>query len=169
MESDPVKIAVEGVERFKKENCDLIIVDTSGRHKQEAALFEEMRQVSEATKPDLVIFVMYSSIGQAAFDQALAFKQNVAVGAVIVTKMDGHAKGGSSLSAVAATKSPVIFIGTGEHMDEFEVFDVKPFVSCLLELDSSNPKLMNESRIMPIARGSGWHIREVMEMFEEYK
>ena len=49
MESDPVKIAVEGVDRFKKENCDLIIVDTSGRHKQEAALFEEMRQVSEAT------------------------------------------------------------------------------------------------------------------------
>lgn len=49
MESDPVKIAVEGVERFKKENCDLIIVDTSGRHKQEAALFEEMRQVDEAT------------------------------------------------------------------------------------------------------------------------
>lgn len=48
MESDPVKIAAEGVERFKKEKCDLIIVDTSGRHKQEAALFEEMRQVSEA-------------------------------------------------------------------------------------------------------------------------
>ncbi|KAL6954960.1 signal-recognition-particle GTPase [Sarracenia purpurea var. burkii] len=98
MESDPVKIAVEGVERFKKENCDLIIVDTSGRHKQEAALFEEMRQVSEATKPDLVIFVMDSSIGQAAFDQAEAFKQSVAVGAMIVTKRDGHAKGGGALS-----------------------------------------------------------------------
>ncbi|GAB4842098.1 hypothetical protein Ancab_012058 [Ancistrocladus abbreviatus] len=260
MESDPVKIAVEGVERFKKENCDLIIIDTSGRHKQEAALFEEMRQVSEATKPDLVIFVMDSSIGQAAFDQAQAFKQSVAVGAVIITKMDGHAKGGGALSAVAATKSPVIFIGTGEHMDEFEVFDVKPFVSRLLgmgdwsgfmdkihevvpmdqqpellqkltegnftlrimyeqfqnilkmgpigqvfsmlpgfsaelmpkgrekesqaklkrymtmmdsmtneELDSSNPKLMNESRMMRIARGSGRPVREVMEMLEEYK
>ncbi|WVZ01495.1 hypothetical protein V8G54_027564 [Vigna mungo] len=238
MESDPVKIAVEGVERFKEENCDLIIVDTSGRHKQETALFEEMRQVSEATKPDLVIFVMDSSIGQAAFDQAQAFKQSVAVGAVIVTKMDGHAKGGGALSAVAATKSPVIFIGTGEHMDEFEVFDVKPFVSRLLgmgdwsgfmdkiqevvpmdqqpellqklsegnftlrimyeqfqkilkmgpisqvfsmlpgfgaelmpkgQLDSSNPKLMNESRIMRIARGAGRQIREVMEMMEEYK
>ncbi|KAF3795349.1 Signal recognition particle protein 2 [Nymphaea thermarum] len=285
MESDPVKIAVEGVERFKKENCDLIIVDTSGRHKQEAALFEEMRQVSEATKPDLVIFVMDSSIGQAAFDQAQAFKQSVAVGAVIVTKMDGHAKGGGALSAVkrvhfviltycahmvdnthtlpfsvAATKSPVIFIGTGEHMDEFEVFDVKPFVSRLLgmgdwsgfmdkihevvpmdqqpellqkltegnftlrimyeqfqnilkmgpigqvfsmipgfsaelmpkgrekesqarikrfmtmmdsmtneELDSTNPKLMNESRMLRIARGSGRNIREVMDMLEEYK
>ncbi|KAL9323198.1 hypothetical protein ACSQ67_011251 [Phaseolus vulgaris] len=242
MESDPVKIAVEGVERFKEENCDLIIVDTSGRHKQEAALFEEMRQVAEATKPDLVIFVMDSSIGQAAFDQAQAFKQSVAVGAVIVTKMDGHAKGGGALSAVAATKSPVIFIGTGEHMDEFEVFDVKPFVSRLLgmgdwsgfmdkiqevvpmdqqpellqklsegnftlrimyeqfqnilkmgpisqvfsmlpgfsaelmpkgrekeKLDSSNPKLMNESRIMRIARGAGRQIREAMEMMEEYK
>jgi signal recognition particle subunit SRP54 len=49
MESDPVKIAVEGLERFRKENSDLIIIDTSGRHKQEAALFEEMRQVAEAT------------------------------------------------------------------------------------------------------------------------
>lgn len=259
-ESDPVKIAVEGVERFKKENCDLIIVDTSGRHKQEAALFEEMRQVSEATKPDLVIFVMDSSIGQAAFDQAQAFKQSVAVGAVIITKMDGHAKGGGALSAVAATKSPVIFIGTGEHMDEFEVFDVQPFVSRLLgmgdlsgfvdkiqkavpmdqqpellqklseghftlrimyeqfqnimkmgpigqvlsmlpgfsqelmpkgrekesqakvkrfmtmmdsmtneELDSTNPKIMTESRIMRIARGSGRMPHEVLEMMEEYK
>ncbi|CAN1144315.1 Signal recognition particle 54 kDa protein 2 [Linum perenne] len=266
MESDPVRIAAEGVERFKNENCDLIIVDTSGRHKQEAALFEEMRQVSEATKPDLVIFVMDSSIGQAAFDQAQAFKQSVAVGAVIVTKMDGHARGGGALSAVAATKSPVIFIGTGEHMDEFEVFDVKPFVSRLLgmgdlsgfmdkiqevvpmdqqpellqmlqdgtftlrimyeqfqnllkmgpigqvfsmlpgfsselmpkgrekesqakikrymtmmdsmtdegnssfsKLDSTNPKLMNESRMMRIARGSGRPIRDVMEMMDEYK
>ncbi|KAJ6838626.1 signal recognition particle 54 kDa protein 2 [Iris pallida] len=260
MESDPVKIAAEGVERFKQENCDLIIVDTSGRHKQEAALFEEMRQVSEATKPDLVIFVMDSSIGQAAFDQAQAFKQSVSVGAVIVTKMDGHAKGGGALSAVAATKSPVIFIGTGEHMHEFEVFDVKPFVSRLLgmgdwsgfmdkihevvptdqqpellqklsegsftmrlmyeqfqnmlkmgpigqvfsmlpgssselmpkghekesqakikrymtmmdsmtndELDSTNPKLMNESRMLRIARGSGRSVREVVDMMEEFK
>ncbi|KAK0599418.1 hypothetical protein LWI29_005118 [Acer saccharum] len=85
-ESDPVRIAVEGVERFKKENCDLIIVDSSGCHKHDASLFKEMRQVAEATKPDLVIFVMDSSIGQAAaFDQAQAFKQSVSVGAVILT------------------------------------------------------------------------------------
>lgn len=131
-ETDPAKIAQEGVERFKKEGCDLIIVDTSGRHKQEASLFEEMRQVAESTKPDLVVFVMDSSIGQAAYDQAKAFKESVAVGAVIVTKMDGHAKGGGALSAVSATQSPVIFIGTGEHIDEFEVFETKAFVSRLL-------------------------------------
>ncbi|KAK1549184.1 hypothetical protein Q3G72_024835 [Acer saccharum] len=132
-ESDPVRIAVEGVERFKKENCDLIIVDSSGCHKQDASLFEEMRQVAEATKPDLVIFVMDSSIGQAAaFDQARAFKQSVSVGAVILTKMDGHAKGVGALSAVAATKNPVIFIGTGVLIDEFRVFGVRQFVSRML-------------------------------------
>ncbi|KAM1164583.1 hypothetical protein ACFX13_024710 [Malus domestica] len=106
-EMDPVKIAVEGVERLKNDqnnNFDLVVVDTSGRHKQEAALFEEMRQLSEAISPDLVVFVMDASIGQSAFHQAQAFKQSVTVGAVIVTR-DGHAKGGGALSAVAATKS----------------------------------------------------------------
>jgi signal recognition particle subunit SRP54 len=55
-ETDPVKIAQEGVERFKKENCDLIIVDTSGRHKQEASLFEEMRQLAEVTVSNSVVY-----------------------------------------------------------------------------------------------------------------
>ncbi|KAK3224683.1 hypothetical protein Dsin_004545 [Dipteronia sinensis] len=137
-ESDPVRIAVEGVERFKKENCDLIIVDISGRHKQDASLFEEMRQVAEATKPDLVIFVMDSSIGQAAaFDQARAFKQIVSVGAVILTKMDGHAKGVGALSAVAATKNPVMFIGTGVLIDVFTVFGYRRFVSRMLGMGDS--------------------------------
>eukprot|EP00193_Tetraselmis_chui_P016896 CAMPEP_0177792698 /NCGR_PEP_ID=MMETSP0491_2-20121128/24666_1 /TAXON_ID=63592 /ORGANISM="Tetraselmis chuii, Strain PLY429" /LENGTH=250 /DNA_ID=CAMNT_0019315135 /DNA_START=66 /DNA_END=814 /DNA_ORIENTATION=+ len=87
-------VAKEGVERFQAEKNDLIIVDTSGRHKQEAALFEEMQEVATAVNPDLVIFVMDGSIGQAAFDQAKAFKDSVAVGACILTKMDGNAKGG---------------------------------------------------------------------------
>jgi len=131
-ETDPAVIAEQGVEMFRREGRDLIIVDTSGRHKQEAALFEEMRQVAEAVSPDLPIFVMDGSIGQAAFDQAKAFRESVDVGAVIVTKLDGHAKGGGALSAVAATQSPVIFIGTGEHIDDFEPFKTKPFVQKLL-------------------------------------
>ncbi|XP_021745773.1 signal recognition particle 54 kDa protein 2-like isoform X1 [Chenopodium quinoa] len=146
-ELDPVNIAVEGVERLKKEGYDLIIIDTSGRHKQEASLLEEMRQLEEATKPDVVIFVMDSSIGQSAFDQAKAFKQSVGVGAVVNTKLDGHAKGGGALSAVAATNSPVLFIGTGEHMDDFEEFDTKSFVSRLLGTGdlSGIIKKMNET------------------------
>lgn len=68
---------------------------------------------------------MDGSIGQAAFDQAAAFKESVAVGAVILTKMDGHARGGGALSAVAATGAPIVFMGTGEHMDELEKFEVR--------------------------------------------
>ena len=131
-ETDPALIALAGVERFKDEKRDLIIVDTSGRHKQEEALFEEMRGVAAAVQPDSVIFVMDGSIGQAAFDQAKAFHDSVDVGQVIITKLDGHAKGGGALSAVAATKSPITFIGTGEHMHEFEDFDTRKFVARLL-------------------------------------
>eukprot|EP00392_Amoebophrya_sp_AT5.2_P007122 g7136.t1 len=72
-DTDPVRIAEEGVEKFKEEKYEVIIVDTSGRHKQEVALFEEMEQVQAAVSPDEVIFVMDSHIGQACFEQARAF------------------------------------------------------------------------------------------------
>ena len=81
-----------------------------------------MQQVQTATNPDTAIFVMDGSIGQACYDQAVAFNKTIRVGSVIITKLDGHAKGGGALSAVAATKSPVIFIGTGEHFDDLEPF-----------------------------------------------
>lgn len=131
-ETDPVVIAEEGVSKFKKENFEMIIVDTSGRHKQESELFDEMKQVAAAVRPDEVIFVMDSSIGQACKDQAMAFRKAVDVGSVIITKLDGHAKGGGALSAVAATESPITFIGTGEHFDDFEEFDAKSFIKRLL-------------------------------------
>mmetsp|Transcript_2151 Transcript_2151/g.2466 ORF Transcript_2151/g.2466 Transcript_2151/m.2466 type:complete len:515 (+) Transcript_2151:132-1676(+) len=131
-EADPVKLAEEGVEQFRNEGYEIILVDTSGRHKQEVELFEEMEQVMEVAEPDEVIFVMDSTAGQGVFDQAAAFKESVPVGSVVVTKLDGNAKGGGALSAVAATNSPITFIGTGEHFDEFEHFDARSFVSRLL-------------------------------------
>lgn len=131
-ETDPVKIAAEGVEVFKKEKYEIIIVDTSGRHMQETALFDEMKQVAAAVEPDETIFVMDSHIGQACFDQAHAFHSAVPVGSVIVTKLDGHAKGGGALSAVAATNAPIVFVGTGEHLDNLDRFEARGFVSRLL-------------------------------------
>ena len=131
-ESDPVKIAMEGVDYFKSQNYDLTIIDTSGRNKQEEALFEEMKQLEKTINPDEVIFVMDSTIGQSCYDQALAFKKAVKVGSVIMTKLDSHAKGGGALSAVAATQSPITFIGTGEQFDEFEEFEAKSFIKRVL-------------------------------------
>ncbi|WRT68388.1 signal recognition particle protein SRP54 [Kwoniella shivajii] len=131
-ETDPVAIASLGVEKFRKERFDVIIVDTSGRHKQESELFEEMVAISEAVKPDMTIMVLDASIGQAAEGQSRAFKDSADFGAIIVTKLDGHAKGGGAISAVAVTKTPIIFLGTGEHLHDLEKFAPQPFVSKLL-------------------------------------
>eukprot|EP00485_Elphidium_margaritaceum_P007213 CAMPEP_0202701938 /NCGR_PEP_ID=MMETSP1385-20130828/14979_1 /ASSEMBLY_ACC=CAM_ASM_000861 /TAXON_ID=933848 /ORGANISM="Elphidium margaritaceum" /LENGTH=514 /DNA_ID=CAMNT_0049359469 /DNA_START=38 /DNA_END=1582 /DNA_ORIENTATION=- len=131
-ESDPVVIAAEGVRVFKQKKFEIIIVDTSGRHKQEEALFEEMEAISAAVKPNETIFVLDSTIGQAAEAQAEAFKERVDVGSVIVTKLDGHARGGGALSAVAKTGAPITFIGVGEHMNELEKFNTKRFVQRIL-------------------------------------
>lgn len=174
-ETDPAVIAEQGVEMFRREGRDLIIVDTSGRHKQEAALFEEMRQVAEAVSPDLTIFVMDGSIGQAAFDQAKAFRESVDVGAVIVTKLDGHAKGGGALSAVSATRSPVVFLGTGEHMDQLEPFQAERFVGRLLgrgdvsglvdKLQDAIPERQQNEMVEAISKGAV-SMRVMREIFD---
>ncbi|EGW34501.1 uncharacterized protein SPAPADRAFT_134434 [Spathaspora passalidarum NRRL Y-27907] len=132
LEPDPVKIAFEGVSKFKQEKFDIIIVDTSGRHRQEQQLFTEMVQIGDAIQPTQTIMVMDGSIGQAAESQARAFKESSNFGSIILTKMDGHAKGGGAISAVAATKTPIVFIGTGEHIGDLEVFKPTTFISKLL-------------------------------------
>ncbi|TNJ26837.1 Signal recognition particle 54 [Giardia muris] len=131
-EKDPVSLAQKGVAHFKKLGFDLILIDTSGRHRQEAALFREMQEISTAIEPDEHIFVLDSSIGQAAFEQATSFKRTVDVGSIILTKLDGHKRGGGALAAVSATNAPIIFLGTGERMDDLEVFDAQRFVAKLL-------------------------------------
>ncbi|GAX21488.1 signal recognition particle subunit SRP54 [Fistulifera solaris] len=131
-EADPVIIAEKGVNQFIKERYEVIIVDTSGRHRQEEALFEEMQEIAAAVQPDNCVLVVDATQGQAVYDQALAFHNAVDVGSVIITKLDGHAKGGGALSAVSATKSPIIFLGSGEHFDDLEPFNAQSFVSKLL-------------------------------------
>ena len=129
---NPIQIAVQGVQQFKKDHYEIIIIDTSGRHKQENALFDEMSDLITTIQPNLTVLVVDATQGQSVYDQALAFHQTVPVGSVIVTKLDGHAKGGGALSAVAATQSPIIFTGTGEHFDDLEVFHAESFVQQLL-------------------------------------
>ncbi|GMH65217.1 hypothetical protein TrRE_jg9839 [Triparma retinervis] len=131
-EADPVLIAKKGVEQFRREKYEIVLIDTSGRHKQEAGLFEEMQEISAAVRPNSTVFVMDGTQGQAVYDQALGFHSAVDVGSVIVTKLDGHAKGGGALSAVAATGAPIGFLGTGEHFDDIEPFKARTFVNKLL-------------------------------------
>ncbi|AAL81855.1 signal recognition particle protein [Pyrococcus furiosus DSM 3638] len=133
-EKDAIKLAKEGVDYFKSKGVDIIIVDTAGRHKEDKALIEEMKQISNVIHPHEVILVIDGTIGQQAYNQALAFKEATPIGSIIVTKLDGSAKGGGALSAVAATGAPIKFIGTGEKIDDIEPFDPPRFVSRLLGL-----------------------------------
>eukprot|EP00581_Thalassiosira_minuscula_P010568 CAMPEP_0183713174 /NCGR_PEP_ID=MMETSP0737-20130205/8105_1 /TAXON_ID=385413 /ORGANISM="Thalassiosira miniscula, Strain CCMP1093" /LENGTH=446 /DNA_ID=CAMNT_0025941925 /DNA_START=97 /DNA_END=1434 /DNA_ORIENTATION=+ len=157
-EADPVLIAEEGVERFVSDGYEVIIVDTSGRHRQEEALFEEMQEINAAVSPDNTIFVMDATQGQAVYDQALAFHSAVNVGSVIVTKLDGHAKGGGALSAVAATGSPIVFLGSGERFEDLDPFNAQSFVSKLLGFGDVRG-LMEEMKSM----NDGKNQEELME------
>lgn len=131
-ETDPVKVSKEGVDKFRKERFEIIIVDTSGRHSQEEELFREMVQIQQAVKPDQTIMVLDASIGQQAEAQSKAFKDSADFGAIVLTKTDGSAQGGGAISAVAATHTPIVFLGTGEHLLDLEKFDPRRFVSRLL-------------------------------------
>jgi len=131
---DPIGIAKRGVEELKKRGAEIIIIDTAGRHGygEEEALLEEMRNIADAVKPDEVVLVIDAAMGQKSYDLARRFHEATPIGSIVVTKMDGTAKGGGALSAVAATGARIKFIGTGESIEELEVFKPRRFVARLL-------------------------------------
>jgi len=174
-QADPVTIAEEGVDQFGKEGYEVIIVDTSGRHRQEAGLLDEMAEIADAVSPDNTILVMDATQGQAVYDQASAFSDAVDVGSVIITKLDGHAKGGGALSAVAATESPIIFLGSGEHFDDLEPFNAQSFVSKLLgfgdvrglmeAMEGSTDKKTQEEMMEKFSKGE-FTLRDMYSQFQ---
>ena len=124
-------LAKKGLEKFQSK-YDVLLIDTAGRHKEEQDLLDEMTELSKVVEPDEVILVIDGTIGQQARKQAEAFKQTTTIGSIIISKLDGSAKGGGALSAVAEIKAPIKFIGTGENVDDFEAFDPERFISRLL-------------------------------------
>ncbi len=146
---DAVGIARRGVEELKKRGAEIIIVDTAGRHGygKEEALLEEMKQIADAIKPDEVILVIDAAMGQKSYDLAKRFHEATPIGHIIVTKMDGTAKGGGALSAVAATGARIKFIGTGEDVTELEPFRPRRFVARLLGMGDLESLLERVERL----------------------
>jgi len=129
---DAVAIVTDGLEYFRQQGIDIIVIDTAGRHKEETSLLAEMNSMYKVVKPDLVLLVIDGTIGQQAYSQAKAFHEAASVGGIIITKLDGTAKGGGALASAAATSSRVMFIGTGERIDDLEQFSPTRFVGKLL-------------------------------------
>lgn len=127
---NPTKIALNGLKQFADK--EVIIIDTAGRHKEEKSLIQEMKTLEKTIKPNEVILVVDGTIGQQAAIQAKAFNDATPIGSILVTKLDGSARGGGALSAVAATKAPIKFIGTGEKTQDIEPFVPARFVGRLL-------------------------------------
>ena len=131
-EKDPVNIVKNGLERFRKQVLDVIIIDTAGRHKEEKGLLGEMKSMYQVSEPHLVLLVIDGTIGQQAYNQAKAFHEAAPVGGIVITKLDGTAKGGGVIAASAATGARVVFIGTGERIDDLEQFSPTHFVGRIL-------------------------------------
>ncbi len=129
-EKDPVKIYKKHEKKLKE--FDVVIVDTAGRDALSEELIEELNKINKLVKADERLLVISADIGQAAEKQAHKFHETCNVTGVIITKMEGTAKGGGALSACAVTDAPVKFIGVGEKIKDLEEFKPEGFVSRLL-------------------------------------
>lgn len=129
-EGKAVKVVKAGLDHL--EGTDVVIVDSAGRHALEDDLIAEIKALGKLVKPDETILVLDGATGQQAGPQAKAFHDAVGVTAVIVTKLDGTAKGGGALSAVAETGASIVFLGIGEHLDDLEPFEPPRFISRML-------------------------------------
>ncbi len=129
---DPVKIAKAAVDHAKKNGNDLVILDTAGRLHIDEALMEELKNIKRAVEPDEILLVVDAMTGQDAVNAATAFDGALGITGVMLTKLDGDARGGAALSVRAVTGKPIKFCGTGEKLDAIEPFHPDRMASRIL-------------------------------------
>ena len=129
---DPVKIAEEAVRYAKDHGNDIVFLDTAGRLHVDEALMDELKRVKASVKPNEILLVVDAMTGQDAVNAASAFDEALGIDGVVLTKLDGDARGGAALSIRAATGKPIKYIGTGEKLDMIEVFHPERMASRIL-------------------------------------
>ncbi len=129
---DPVAAARRGIEWAKEQGADTVIVDTAGRHQVDQALMDELERIGKETRPLNVLLVLDAMTGQEAVNVARAFQERVAFDGILLTKLDGDARGGAALSVRAVTGKPVKLASTGEKLDQLEWFHPDRMASRIL-------------------------------------
>ena len=129
---DPVAVAQAGIEEAKRTQHDIVIIDTAGRLGIDETLMTQARNIRDAVNPDEVLFVIDSMIGQDAVQTAEAFRDGVDFTGVVLTKLDGDARGGAALSIREVTGKPIMFASTGEKLEDFDVFHPERMASRIL-------------------------------------
>lgn len=131
---DPVKVAKAGIEQAKSALHDIVIVDTAGRLAVDAEMMKQAREIRKAIEPNEVLFVVDAMIGQDAVNTAAAFQTEVGFDGVVLTKLDGDARGGAALSVREVTGQPIMFASTGEKLGDFEAFYPDRMASRILDM-----------------------------------
>ncbi len=132
--ADPVAVARAGVQHARDKQYDVVIVDTAGRLGVDAEMMQQAADIRDAVSPDEILFVLDAMIGQDAVATANAFADGVGFTGVVLSKLDGDARGGAALSVVGVTGKPVMFASTGEKLDEFELFHPDRMASRILDM-----------------------------------
>ena len=130
--ADPVEASRSGLERAFAQGLDTVIIDTAGRLQVDDQLMEELERVVETTRPTSSLLVLDAMTGQQAAEVATVFQQRIAFDGVVLTKLDGDARGGAALSVKAVTGRPIMFISTGERLETLEVFHPERMASRIL-------------------------------------
>ena len=162
-QADPVHIAKEAVKYARDHGNDMVFLDTAGRLHIDEALMDELKAIKAAVKPTEILLVVDAMTGQDAVNAASAFDEALGIDGVLLTKLDGDARGGAALSIRAATGKPIKFVGTGEKLDMIE-----PFLS-MTPLERENPQILNASRKRRIAAGCGLQVVDVNRLLKSFE
>ncbi|WP_137682990.1 signal recognition particle protein Srp54 [Haloarcula mannanilytica] len=163
-EDDPVKIAREGLEATA--NADVRIVDTAGRDGLNEELIEQIERIEQEVQPDRDLLVLDAAMGQSAKSQAADFEEAIGIDGVIITKLDGTAKGGGALAAVNETDSTIAFLGAGETVKDIERFEPSGFISRLLGMGDLKQLTERVERAMEETQGDDeedWDPEDMLE------
>ena len=129
---DPVRVARDSIEHARRAMRDIVIVDTAGRLGIDAEMMAQAAAIRDAVDPDEIIFVVDAMVGQDAVTTAEAFRDGVGITGVVLSKLDGDARGGAALSVRHVTGQPILFASTGEKLEDFDVFHPDRMASRIL-------------------------------------
>lgn len=135
---DPASVVYEAISRTKQSNADILIIDTAGRLHNKKYLMDELNKIQKVVNKEMpeaskeVLLVIDATTGQNAISQVKAFKEQADITGIVLTKLDGTAKGGAVVGIVQENNIPVKFIGVGEQIDDMEIFNAKDFVKAII-------------------------------------
>jgi signal recognition particle subunit SRP54 len=176
---DPVKVARDSIQHAQQALFDVVIIDTAGRLAIDAELMDQAAAIRDAVSPDELLLVIDSMIGQDAVATAASFQEGVGVDGVILTKLDGDARGGAALSVREATGAPIMFASVGEKVEDLEVFHPDRMASRILDMGDVLTLIEQAERAFDadqaarmadkVARGDAFTLEEFLEQMQAVK